>query len=155
MGKKFLGVSMYRRILAAIDESERAFKALAHAVVLADELSAKLMIVYVVKPDVALVDFEGIDDGVIEEKIRKKIPLHAEELLQKIRTSFPDLLEKAEFIARAGKNTAKVIASVAKEKECDLLVLGSRSLPGVKSLIMRSVTSAVLAESEKPVLVIR
>lgn len=48
-----------------------------------------------------------------------------------------------------------VIARIAKEDRCNLIVMGSRGHGALKSLILGSVVTKVLAQSSVPVLIVR
>ncbi len=146
---------MYQKLLVAVDESERALKALQQAVGLADILAAKVVAIYVLRPG----DFQdpaekGLSKEALEQKRLEKQVFLQEKLLQKIEEEMPGVLARIEFVTRVGRNTAKIIVGFADENGCDLIVLGSRNLPGASSLIMRSVTNDVLGLG-KNVLVVR
>src|SRR5947208_14371583 len=52
-------------------------------------------------------------------------------------------------------NVAETILQTATEEQCDLVVLGSRGLSGFKRLMLGSISNAVAAKAQCPVLVIR
>lgn len=146
---------MYKKILVAIDESERAFRALEEAVLLSEHLSAQLIVLYINKPYVHEKIQEPLDLEKIEEKVQNGIVLQTEEIWYKVDMLLPGLKNKAKFIAKESKNVAKAIVDEANKQEADLIVLGGRKLPGASSLILRSVSTTVLGISNKPVLVVR
>jgi nucleotide-binding universal stress UspA family protein len=49
----------------------------------------------------------------------------------------------------------EVVCRVAHERECDLIVVGSRGLTGFKRLMLGSISNAVAAKAPCPVLVIK
>jgi nucleotide-binding universal stress UspA family protein len=49
----------------------------------------------------------------------------------------------------------EVICRVAHERECDLIVVGSRGLTGFKRLMLGSISNAVAAKAPCPVLIIK
>jgi nucleotide-binding universal stress UspA family protein len=57
-------------------------------------------------------------------------------------------------IARRDDDIAAVILSVATDVDADVIVLGTRGLSGVKSLVLGSVSRAVLHHADRPVLVV-
>jgi nucleotide-binding universal stress UspA family protein len=52
-------------------------------------------------------------------------------------------------------NVAETILQTAAEEQCDLIVLGSRGLSGFKRLMLGSISNAVAAKAQCPVLVIK
>ncbi len=146
---------MYKKLLVAIDVSERGIKALQQALALAEALGAQVLGLYVLPPGAAQAGGATLVSKSIEEKIKAKKALVAEEVLHKIEERLPGALSRLKFVTREGRNKAKTIVDFAEFEGCDLIVMGSRNLPGASSVIMRSVTSAVLSSGKKPVLVIR
>jgi len=49
----------------------------------------------------------------------------------------------------------EVICRVAQERDCDLIVVGSRGLTGLKRLMLGSISNAVAAKAPCPVLVVK
>lgn len=50
---------------------------------------------------------------------------------------------------------AEVICRVAQERDCDLIVVGSRGLTGFKRLMLGSISNAVASKASCPVLVVK
>ena len=74
------------------------------------------------------------------------------------------IAEAAHWAAEAGVlcetelawgRVAEVICRVAQERECDLIVVGSRGLTGFKRLMLGSISNAVAAKALCPVLVVK
>ena len=57
-------------------------------------------------------------------------------------------------VARAGGGLAQVILAVAAEVDADVVVLGTRGLGGVKSLLLGSVSHEVVQHADRAVLVV-
>jgi nucleotide-binding universal stress UspA family protein len=78
---------------------------------------------------------------------------------QQILAAASNLATKAgassETLHRSGDNTYAVILEVASEKNMDLIVLGSHGRTGVSAVLLGSVTMKVLAQTTKPVLIVR
>ena len=72
---------------------------------------------------------------------------------QEIAAITKDFKDIVEVMMRVGTPRREIV-HVAEAHECDLIVMGSRGLGAVMSML-GSVSSAVLAESEVPVLVMR
>lgn len=120
---------MYKKILVAVTDEERSFDALHQAILFAGKNSAEIISLFVI----------------LENSID-----HSHILADKMKLGFPQI----PFLTCTSKNIASAIAETAEKENCDLIVMGSRRLPGPTSLVMRSVTNAVISASQKPVLVI-
>ena len=140
---------MYGKILVSIDDSERSFKALAHAARLAKVSGASLSTLYIIKPVAASPGAESA-----AEENSAKEAAHLESLHKKLEEYLPGITQESAFIIRRGKNIANIITAAADEIGCDLIVLGSRRLPGARSVIARSVTNAVISLCQRPVLIV-
>ena len=124
---------MYRHILIPTDGSELAQRGVAHGLALAKAVGAKVSVVNVVEPLVALQgDFASVLDratnaakeaGVSYETIQlENVPPH------------------------------QAIIATAEEKGCDLIVMSSHGASGLFALL-GSVTNKVLTYAKIPVLV--
>jgi nucleotide-binding universal stress UspA family protein len=140
---------LYEKILVSIDDNEISLKALAHAVRLAKASGAVLFTLYIIKPDNT---GRGAENA--GEKTGAETSAYLPALKKKLEEYLPGLTQDNNFIIRQGKNIANIIAVAADELECDLIVLGSRRLPGARSVIARSVTNAVISLCQKPVLIV-
>ena len=134
---------MYKKILVAVNDNARALKALSYAEEMAENMSSQLTILFVLK-----------DSQIDSSKRPEVLEAEAVKIKAKIKKLYPDLPAKGQLIAREGKNVASIIVSVAEETESDLIILGSRRLPGANSVIRRSVANAVISGSNKPVLIV-
>jgi nucleotide-binding universal stress UspA family protein len=63
-------------------------------------------------------------------------------------------LVAAPRVASRDDDIASVILAVASDVDADVIVLGTRGLSGIKSLMLGSVSHAVLHHADRPVLVI-
>lgn len=58
-------------------------------------------------------------------------------------------------VVRSARDAALAIVDVARERHCDLIVMGSHGRRGLSRLLAGSVTQEVLARSQLPVMVFR
>jgi nucleotide-binding universal stress UspA family protein len=137
---------MYKKILVPVNDSERARNAWSHARALADSLNAELITLFISKPSGETADAAQTGNGQTTpsaEALRGK-------LLKELSSGAPSL----NLVVRQGKNIAAIITAAAEEFDCDLIILGSRRLPGARSVIARSVSNAVVSACLKPVLIV-
>jgi nucleotide-binding universal stress UspA family protein len=145
---------MYRQILVATDGSDISTRAVEHGAKLASAIGAKLLILTVTEP------FHVFSLGVDQlEYTRPEYEKHMLQRAQQILAAAGNLATKAgansEALHRSGDNTYAVILEVASEKNMELIVLGSHGRSGVSAVLLGSVTMKVLAQTTKPVLIVR
>lgn len=141
----------YRRLLAAIDFSDTAKRALRFALRLAPKARVTLLNVY----DLALMAAPAIDRMTGEDFLRLQGELEGE---QRARlTALAGELglgpDQVTCLVRYGY-PAQVINAVLTEARADLAVIGTRGLSGLKHLLLGSVAEHVLRESRCDVLVV-
>lgn len=142
----------YRRILVAIDFSENSQPAINKAQELARVSGAELVLVHFVEipvfpvlEDVAVLGLPGLwgDDDA------QKLIQASSYKLSKLASQF----DLSHFEVLAGI-ASRDIVSYANEKECDLIVMGSHGISGIKRLI-GSTTNAVMNHASCDVLMVR
>lgn len=89
-------------------------------------------------------------------------PELSEERIQLVKQYVGDVKEQAasqgilaEGFAREAESAADVIIELAKEKDIDLIAMGSHGRTGLKRLLMGSVTKVVIAYAPCPVLIVK
>lgn len=137
-----------RTILIATDGSDAANAAVAAGLELAADEDAEVVFVHVI----SILDLSPTTNGGNEPQ---RVP----------RSEDDPVLCAALERARAARLTAraelllgyppKQILRVARELEADLIVVGSRGLGRMKSAVLGSTSHDVLANSDRPVLVVR
>lgn len=142
---------VYRHILAAYDGSDLSKAVLAQAVNIVQERPiTKLTVLHVLHfPKVYVGDVlysvpAGTDEAFVE---------YAESSLEEVRSAVKDLLYAVVEIRQG--SPAETILEAAEEKGCDLIMMGSRGLSGLKELMLGSVSHAVVQKSPIPVLIIK
>ena len=125
---------MYRHILIPTDGSELAERGVAQGLALAKSLGAKVSLIYVVEPLLAVTgDFASVLDRAANAA--KEAGVSGETIL--VETAQPH----------------QAIIDAAKDKGCDLIVMSSHGRSGLSMLLIGSVTNKVLAHAKTPVLV--
>jgi nucleotide-binding universal stress UspA family protein len=134
-------------ILIATDGSLAARAALERGLDLAEETSAHVVFVAVRRPPLPVFGDPYWQTSITNELARLRPALAAaiaEAEARGIDADY-DLLEG---------DAAEEILRLARSRDVDLIVIGSRGLGAVKSAILGSVSKRVLHEAERPVLVV-
>jgi len=145
---------MFTKILVPVDGSETSWRALAEAKLLAEKFGGSLTVVNVIQPynNAALLavplDQATITQGNNElEKIGDKVLSLAKEKMEGFKG-------KVEFDLEVGHPSERIIA-LAKKKNCDSIVIGSRGLSGIAEFFLGSVSSRVAQYANLPVLIVK
>jgi nucleotide-binding universal stress UspA family protein len=127
---------MYRHILIPTDGSELAERGVAHGLALAKSLGAKVSVIYVVEPLLAVTgDFASVLD-------------RAENAAREAGVS-------CETIQVENMQPHQAIIAAAEDKGCNLIVMSWHGRSGLSTLLIGSVTTKVLTYAKTPVLVCR
>jgi len=136
------------KILVPYDGSELAQKSLEKAILIANiDTSISLEIMHVVTapmPHTVLEDQNAFEDILYEEG--KNIIAKAESALATLQNDHQCYLLEG--------SPAHIILNHAKEHNCDLIIMGSRGLTGIKEFL-GSVSHMVVQHSHVPVLIIK
>lgn len=141
-----IGSARINKILCPVDFSDASLKALRSANELKDVLSSELIALHV------------LPSHVIGEKATAWMDMEAlmRELTAEANTKFDAFTKGVDVkdkIIEHG-DPYKKIASVASERDIDLIVMGARGLGLIEEMIIGSVTDSVIKSSPCPVLVI-
>lgn len=136
-------------ILAPVDFSDASRGALRYARVIAEHFGARLVIMAVEDPLLT----EAIDLGTGHlwdpEDTRRELAHFASGALGGNPLKTADV----EYAVAVGK-PAKEILQLAKEKPCDLIIMSTHGLTGMRKMFFGSTTERVLRETTVPVLVV-
>ncbi len=139
-----------KKILCPIDHSDCSKEALKYAVSLAMKDEAKLLLLHVI-------DIRSFSEGL--DAMSK--PLPDEVTLEQLRVKLLDCIPEEirddmdiEAIVTQGIPFAEII-SVAKEKEIDMIVIGSHGRTGLSHMMLGSVSEKVVRKAPCPVLTVR
>ena len=141
---------LFQNILAAYDGSKASNKALDHAIELAKLTpGAKLDVVHAFDfPRV----FIGEAMAPIPASVNQEIYELAEQTVEELRTRLKEAEVDAEVVMIQG-DAAEVILEYAKQKQSDLIVIGSRGLGGIREFMLGSVSHNVVQNAKIPVLI--
>jgi nucleotide-binding universal stress UspA family protein len=143
---------MYKNILVAVDGSPHADRALADAIDLARATDGALTLVTVAPDPAALAVSPGFAYAVDYGEILEDLQREYGELLEKEKAKIPAEV-KSQARLLSGR-PAPALLDELQNGDYDLIVMGSRGRGGLRSLMLGSVSQAVLHASPVPVLVV-
>ena len=144
----------FRRILAAFDGSDQAWRALAQAVDLARAQHARLGVI-TVAPEPSPWAYGAGQYGAPVELVPagRQLERHFERALAEAVSGVPDDVSVTSVL-RQGAAAGPLIVDEARDGAYDLIVMGSRGRGELQSLLLGSVSHHVLHASPVPVLVV-
>lgn len=139
---------MFKRILLAVDGSEHALRATEIAADLARSMKSELRIIVVYDP---IPSYLG--EPYLQHAINARLT-EAQEILDKAVETVGELPSELNTGSIEG-NPAEAIIEVARTRECDLIVMGSRGLGRLSGLLLGSTSQKVVSHAPCPVLIVR
>ena len=143
------GKMLFSKILIAYDGSELAQKALEKAIEIAEvDPTIKLEVVHVITVPTALSNtdsLQALEDAIYQE---------GEDMIAKLELALSKISSQSSAILLKGRSPAYVLLHHAKEHDCDLIIMGSRGLTGIKEFL-GSVSHTVVQRSQIPVLIVK
>lgn len=140
---------MFRSILVAVDGSAAATRALAEGIDLARGEGARLTLISVAAPARVLLAGPYFAPVATEDEVLR----HARKLLAVAEALVPEDVPVSTVLGHG--SVAKAILDRIEVGGHDLVVMGSRGLGRAGTLLLGSVSRAVLAHSPVPVLIAR
>ncbi|MGH3040170.1 MAG: universal stress protein [Gaiellaceae bacterium] len=141
---------MFHSILVAVDGSKSAERALLEAVELARAVGARLTLISVATPPRWPV---AAGPYLVPLPSEDELERGAEALLERLEELVPEDVPVCSVVRRG--NVASAILDRVRDAEHDLVVMGSRGHGPLRTLLLGSVSQAVLDHSRVPVLVVR
>ena len=140
---------IFSKVLVAIDGSEKSMDAAEYSICISESYNAQLYALNVIRVDPDLFISAKMPDYILEmknesQKYLDKVKLKAREKTIQIKT---------EIIASL--SVAGGIVEYAKNKNINLIVVGTRGISGFKKLLIGSVASGVITYAQCPVLVVK
>jgi nucleotide-binding universal stress UspA family protein len=146
---------MFDRILAAVDGSEHGEHALARAAELA-KLTGATLTVMTVAPDPSALLLGGGYGGMVApvsiDDLASETREQYRRMLDDVVSGLPPELEVEKVVAH-GEAAGEILEQVEAGRH-DLVVMGSRGRGELRSMLLGSVSHAVLQASPVPVLVV-
>jgi len=142
-------MSTFRKILVPTDFSPHAQEAFRVAHDLASPTGATVVVFHVFRPPAVVSD----GDRLLSAGARGETKDVWEEL-RKIQAKDPAVRVEHEVIV-ADRTDAEHILRIIQERGCDLIVMGTHGLTGLRHLLFGSVTEEVVRRARCPVMVVK
>jgi nucleotide-binding universal stress UspA family protein len=148
---------LIKKILVALDGSKSADRALDFALDLAKKYSAEVTVISVFDvPSVSLVAPSLVFAPISTSKYLDDLRIFHEkvlaEALKKAKRLNTGLKVSTKFLQG---RAADEIVETAREEGCDIIVIGSRGLGGIKEFLLGSTSHRVADEAPCPVLIVK
>jgi len=140
-------VKEIKKILVPLDGSKNSFRGLDEAISLAKKNSASITGLFVIQAYPTEIGVLRTAIGKALSKQSKNFLSQAQKICKQNNIDFIDIIDY-------GDEGAKIV-SYAKKNKCDMIIIGSRGIGGIKQLILGSTTNYVLHNSKIPVLVVK
>jgi nucleotide-binding universal stress UspA family protein len=133
-------------IVVPVDLEEHTEKLLEYAAYIADKLAAKLSVIHVVEPFPTTGDME-LGLATIKQYTENRIQ-HSKEFLEKLAAPYPESTIKI-----LHGIVVDEIVKFAKDKETDIIIIGTHGSKGIEKLLLGSVAERVVKSAHCPTLV--
>lgn len=143
---------MFKRLLVPTDGSELSLRAAKTAIEMAAALHAGVLAVHVVAP-FHTISYLGEMLAATEVEYTEDAAECAERYLAEIRDMAKRAGVSCDTTHVLDDQPHEVIARLADERQCDLIVMGSHGWRGLNRLLLGSETQKVLLTAKVPVLV--
>lgn len=146
---------MYKRILLTTDGSKNSEAAIKHALQIASDEHAELVILHVVdRKHLSNIQHEDYGKYSTIEEYSKKVLDDFEESVKKVESEMGDHGEvKIRKLALGGK-PCDVIINVCEEENIDMVVISNSGKHKLDRFLLGSVTERIIRDSPVPVFVI-
>ncbi|PWU70380.1 MULTISPECIES: universal stress protein [Gracilibacillus] len=138
---------MYKKILLATDGSEHSVRAAEHAIEIAQLKNGTIDIVYVVDGNTSKTD---VLHGVDKYEVKKE----REEKIKPVKDKITSVGIPCETNILHGEPGPSIV-EFANDNNYDLVVVGSRGLNKLQTMILGSVSHKILKRVQCPVLVVK
>lgn len=137
-----------KRIVIATDGSDGAGQALEQGFSLASDVGAEVSVVYVQPGPSSFLGAPYYQDVITEEA------RHARTVIEDAKLRASRYGAEVEYKVLEG-DPVDTVLELARSRDADLVVVGSRGLGTLSSVVLGSVSRAILRQADRPVLVAR
>ena len=139
---------LYKKILVPLDGSDHSKKACRHATSLAAACDSELVLVHSYDGPPNLIGGEAREDVVAAAQAESRA------MLMSCGDECQNFGVPFKVVVQSG-DAARVIVRVAHEEQCGLIVMGTRGLSEIPSILLGSVSHDVLEYTDVPVLLVK
>jgi nucleotide-binding universal stress UspA family protein len=142
-------------IFVATDFSEASEAAIDAAVVLAQQLGAKITLFHVFDPDPLVPPGAIPNPEQFRDKIEKEMRTAVTERLEELRNEKISGVQPVDVVVATDRSTANAITEHAKNLGADLIIVSTHGRTGLAHLLIGSVAEKVVRHAHCPVLAVR
>lgn len=145
---------MYRRILVPIDGSATAQRGFREALGLAKTCDASLVLLHVVEAYPMMMEMATATTW---EQVTTDLRAHGQRVLEAAHQAAGDagIASEARLEDAAASRVCDVIVDQARDRQCDLIVMGTHGRRGLGHALIGSDAERVICQSPVPVLLVR
>jgi len=141
---------MFSKVLVPVDGSDNSFRALDHAISLAESTGARVTAMHVIeRPPTVYVESQKLLNDLLDNYKKE-----SEKVLDKCKQIADKSGVKIETVMAEG-DAASTIVGYANKEGFDVIIIGSRGLGRFKEMVLGSVSNKVLHHAKCPVLIIK
>lgn len=144
-------MSVFDYILFPTDGSEQSKKALESLVELAKKFNSKVFVLNTYEVPVPITNYELSSDLYLS--VEGVLSRNSKDILEEVKVVLEQNSINAQYISLAG-DSGSIIIERAEKLEVSMILMGSRGLGTIKSVLMGSVSNYVLHHSKCPVMII-
>jgi len=146
--------AMYRRILVPIDGSATAQRGLQEALGLAKACDASLVLLHVVEAYPMMMEMATASTW---EQVTSDLREYGQRVLEQAHQAAQaaGIASEARLEDAAASRVCDVVVDQARERRCDLIVMGTHGRSGLAHVLLGSVAERVLQHAPCPVLTVR
>jgi nucleotide-binding universal stress UspA family protein len=153
MGGNYMSQSRFKKILVPLDGSENSFRALSAACDLAENCNATIELLYVFLISKEIPAYTQINSSYIPDIVFTDAQENGHTTLKEGLKRIPSSILTTCSL-EIGFPSEKIV-EISQNNNCDLIVIGSRGLGAIKSIVVGSVSSYVVHHARCPVMVVR
>lgn len=144
-------MSAFDYILFPTDGSEQSKKALESLVELAKKFNSKVFVLNTYEVPVPITNYELSSDLYLS--VEGVLSRNSKDILEEVKVVLEQNGINAQYISLAG-DSGSIIIERAEKLEASMILMGSRGLGAIKSVLMGSVSNYILHHSKWPVMII-